>query len=144
MLAIKKHDGFTLIEILVSIILIPLVWFAISISLSVNAMLISQSKHRAQAVFVAQQELDRLRTSDYTTLASVSNVNVTIDTRGTTTTGDDLIGKKNIVVQLETSPLRHYRQVTATISWSEKILDILGTRTLTESLATIISDDPAG
>lgn len=145
MRAVKKESGFTLIEIIVSITLIPVLWFAISVALSVNTMLIVQAKHRAQAVFVAQQNLDWMRTVAYTALPSITTHQaVTIDNRGTTATGDDLTGFRDITLgpdQVITGG--HYRQATVAVNWNERMLGGPD-KTLTESLTTIISDDPAG
>ena len=142
---VKKQDGFTLIEIIVSMILVPILWLAIGAPLSVNTMLISQAKHKAQAVFVAGQNLDIMRANGYAGLVAAAGTgkNVTIDTRGTTDTGDDLLGTMDIVLG---SPVNenggHYRQVTVTIKWNENSNGTLISQK-TESLATIISDDPA-
>ena len=144
MSVLKKRGGFTLIEIIVSITFISLVWLAIYISLSVNTMFMSQVKHRAQAVFIAQQQIDSMRLiSAYSGLANIVNKTVTIDNRDTTPTGDDLTGIMNVIVEADPGSVRHYRQVTVTINWNERMLGGL-TSILTESLATIISDDPAG
>jgi len=142
LLILKKHNGFTLIEITMSVILIPLLWFAMYISLAVNTMLISQAKHRAQAVFIAQQNLDRMRIITYADLFPVAAQAVTIDNRGTVDIGDDLAGTMDIILG-ELFAGGHFRQITVRISWNENTVGGL-VRTLTESLATIVSDDPAG
>jgi len=145
MRAVKKQSGFTLIEIIVSITLIPVLWFAIHTALSVNTMLIVQAKHRAQAAFIAQQNLDWIRTVAYADLPSITASQVvTIDNRGTTATGDDLTGFRNITLGSDQELAGgHYRQVTATVSWNEIMLGGPD-KILTESLTTIISDDPIG
>ena len=142
---VKKENGFTLIEIIVSMILIPLVWFAVYVPLSVNTMLISQAKHRAQAVFIAQQNLDTMRASGFANLAAFPTPqNVTIDTRGTPVVGDDLIGVRTIILGPDTPVAGgHYRQVTVTVNWPENTVGPL-IKPMAESLITIISDDPAG
>ena len=144
MALLKKDGGFTLIEIIVSMVLIPLIWFAVSVPLSVNTMLISQSRHRAQAVLIAQQLIDQMRAGPYTSLAETPRLGVTIDDRGTVTTADDLTGEAAIFLGTETIISGgRYRQVTATVRWNESTVGGLP-RALTESLATIISDDSAG
>lgn len=140
---VKKRVGFTLVEMIVSITLIPLIWIGVYIALSANTMFISQAKHRAQAVFLAQQRLDLMRSDAYANLTTTVVPNITIDTRGTAGVGDDLTGTMNVTV-VATIPLNiHYRQVTATINWDEAALGG-APRALTESLTTIISDDTAG
>ena len=141
MRGVKKQSGFTLIEIIVSITLIPLLWFAIYTALSVNTMLTTQAKHRAQAVFTAQQNLDRMRTVSYATLPAVTaHQAVTIDNRGTAAAGDDLTGT---IASLVAPVNAHCRQVIVTVNWNERVLGA-GNRAMSESLATIISDDSAG
>lgn len=137
---LKKHDGFTLIEIIVSITLVPLVWLAIYISLSANTMLVTQAKHRAQAVFIAQQTLDAMRANGFAALPTFPAQDVRIDTRGTMDSLDDLIGRMTPTWGVMGS---HLRRVTVTINWDE--ITVGGpVRLLTESLTTFISDDSAG
>ncbi|GEM_PF-6077987 len=142
MLTVKKQGGFTLIEIIVSITVIPLLWFAVYISLSVNTMLISQAKHRAQAVFIAQRFIDVMRAGEYQNLSNIAGGSVAIDTRGTADTADDLLGTMSITLGPPDGG-GHYRPVNVTISWNERALGD-SDRVLTESLTTIISDDTAG
>ena len=71
-MSMKRNNGFTLIEVIVSIMLLPILWLAIDITLSLNKMLFYQAKHRAQAVFLANGFMDILRTYDYEALAFVA------------------------------------------------------------------------
>ncbi len=137
----KKQGGFTLIEIIVSIILIPLLWLAISTAMAVNTVMISTAKHRAQAIFVAQENMDRDRENGYAALAVVTGQTVTLDTRGTHETADDFTGFMDIT--LGPSPSGHYGSVLIRIYWFEKMVDG-SLKGLQDGLMTYISDDPAG
>lgn len=143
MSVLKKDGGFTVIEIIVSMILIPLIWLAISTALSVNTMLISEYKHRAQAVFVAQGILDTLRAGNYVDIVPVINQPITIDTRGTVVTTDDLLGNINVLLVTSAAYYSHYKKVTVSVNWDENTVGA-GVKNITETLATYISDDPAG
>jgi prepilin-type N-terminal cleavage/methylation domain-containing protein len=137
----RERNGFTLLEVIASVMLIPLLWFAIHISLSVNKMFTSQSKHRAQAVFIAQQYVDMMRAIGIINMAATPSQSVTIDKRGTVGTGDDLVGTANIA-SAGLYGNGHYLQVQVAITWNERLIGGLN-RTFTESLATFICDDSA-
>lgn len=145
----EKQGGFTLIEIIVSIILIPLLWFAVSISLSVNKMLVNQAKHRAQAIFAAQETMDLARSWGYSYLQDGGSRYVTIDPHATYDAADDLIGIAYInVVPAPFSPgpppppTGQYRQVTIRVAWNENTVGGPD-KALNESLSTIFCDYPA-
>ena len=141
---VKKNSGFTLVEIMTSIIVIPLLWFVTYTVLSVNKMLVSHAKHRAQAVFIAQGQLETMRLwppeSSNPQNSTEYNETVTIDDRGTTATSDDLTGgMKSSVSSFNSS----CGQATVVVTWKEKT-PAGWDKTLTESLTTIISADKAG
>jgi len=142
----RKQKGFSIIEVIVSMVFIALVSGFISIAFITSRMFVSLAKHKTQAVFIAQASLNTLRTGTYAllpvagTYPSLLPNDVTIDTRNTTDPADDLHGTRDII--LEGLPSDHYRKVTVTISWNENLLGVTP-GTLKESAATFITDDPA-
>ena len=132
LLAVKKRHGFTLLEIIVSVILIPLIWLGISSFLSANKSLTDRAKHMVQAILLAQQEIEQYRSSSPRPTSATSR-NVTLDTGGT------VPGTITVTPTILSSTFNTLTQITATVDWNEPNTG----SPQSESLTTIVSDDPA-
>lgn len=139
---IKEERAFTLIEIIASITIIPLLWISLYIPLSANSMVASQMKHRIQAVNVCQQLMDTLRSTPYAALATRVGVPVTIDDRGTPNGADDLLGTADVRVIPLAGTGGHCVRIDVIVRWNERTVGPLN-RAMVETLSSIISDDNA-
>ena len=133
----KLKKAFTLIETLVSLFLFVLVWMASATSLTVNMSLSSYSKHKVQAIYVAQRILEEERRQPFANLVSLPSASVSIDTMATfDTTADDFMGNRIITV---TDIDTFRKRVLVEINWTERISGV--TRVMREYYATDIANE---
>ena len=133
----RSSSGFTLVEVLTSILLLLIVW-TVSLNSMVNYKHIdSFAKHKIEAAYVAQRILEEQRRQPFANLVTRNYGPVSIDTRGTfNSSADDLIGVAKITVTI----LDAYRKrVQIEVSWPE--LSAIGTVTKKEYYATDIANE---
>ena len=135
---IKASNGFTLVEAMLSVVILLVIWLA-----AINAFILGQysssyAKHKMQAIYIAQQQIEMLRKSNYAAMASQSGTfnDVYLDTRV----------KATRVISMDTPTLVHgitadssYRNVRVEIRWTEPLLGI--SKTVHEYCAGIISSE---
>ena len=134
----KSSKGFTLVEVLTSILLLLIVW-----TVSLNSMLNykhidSFAKHKIEATYVAQRILEEERRLAFANIVSRNYGAVSVDTRGTfNSAADDFLGTAKVTV----TDLDVYRKrVQVEVSWSE--LSPIGTVIKREYCTTDIANEP--
>jgi len=138
LLYLKKAS--TLIEVLVSVAVVLIFIVAAVTSLLNSQFLASISKHKLQAMYVAQQILEQERRLSFANITTQPSLPVTLDTNGTyNTTADDFLGNRIITV----INLDAYRKgVQLQINWKEQVL--ANKVTMAEYYSTNITNDPSG
>lgn len=133
------RSGLTLLETLISAVLMVIIFSAAAPAIVSSELLSSYTRHKLQAVSVAQQLLEQERRLTFSSISSVPAANITLDTKGTyNTTADDFFGSANITV---TSIDSARKKVQVEISWPQRLLT--GNYvTMKEYFATTIGDDP--
>ena len=135
---IRNSKSFTLVEVLVSLALIVLLWGATVGAIFNNRFLLSYSRHKMQAAYVAQQILEQERRLVFSPNSSLSSAVVILDTQGTyNTTADDFMG--NSVVNV-TNIDAYRNMVRVEINWLEKVGS--GQMTMREYYTTTFANDP--
>ncbi|MDP3791854.1 MAG: hypothetical protein Q8R38_07415 [Candidatus Omnitrophota bacterium] len=138
MMKLFSRKSFTLTEAVVSIFILIIIWLSAVNTLIVGKYSASYAKHKTQAAYAAQQEIERLRKLPFANILS-SNINgVSIDTRGTpNNTADDFKGRRIVTVS---GDLGYYKSVIVEMQWSEILF---GTnRTMREYVGTYIANEP--
>jgi prepilin-type N-terminal cleavage/methylation domain-containing protein len=106
-----SHDGFTLIEVLVGMVIFAISSLAVS-SLMVNhSKLVSLNAQSSEAIALAQDKLEDLRATSFSTLASFGT-SVTPPLKGTVYT-------TTWTVQQNT-PATGMATLTVTVAWNHK------------------------
>ncbi len=129
--------GSTFVEVLVSIALVVIFVTAAQMTILNSQFLASYSKHRLQAMYVAQQIIEQQRRLTFANIVSVASTAVTLDTKGTyNTTADDFLG--NVIITVTT--LDAYRkQVQVQVNWQEQVTT--AKVTMREYYSTNIAND---
>lgn len=131
--------GFTLTEVIVSILVLVIIWVAAVDALIVGKYSASYAKHKVQAMYVVQQTIEQLRKLPYP--PPNSNSVVHIDTRGTPDNpGDDFTGTQIVTVSDVTGSGGYYKQVLVEIRWNEILFG--RNRTMREYCGTYIANEP--
>lgn len=119
-----NKKGFTLVEVLVSATLIILCTIAIVAMLRKGREIDINDRHRrfARAIIAAEFETPKFHYSNYSGLPSliINPYKVTLDERGTTDTGDDLLGTVTIDIAPQddaTYSTIPFIKVTITVEW---------------------------
>jgi len=134
----KLENGFTLIEIMISSFIFVLVWMAIATSFIAVRSLGSYSKHKVQAIYVAQRILEEQRRQPFANLVSQASAPVTIDTMATfSTTADDFMGNRIITV---TNIDTYRKRIQVEVNWTEFISRVA--IVMREYCTTDIADEP--
>ena len=133
----KKNNGMTLAEAVVSIALLAFVWIATFNMVVSGKAAESRSRHKIQAVYAIQQAIETLRRTTYSSIASSGPTTISLDTKGTDSTADDFTASRQITV---TSPSTYYKKVVVAVTWKETLWG--KTRNVTEYGGTFISNDP--
>jgi len=138
---LNKNNGVTLVESLVSILLISALMIGLLGAFFVSRLTASRAKHRMIAINTLKEHLEREvqakydggsdgESDYYATVSSGDPVNITIDDRSTTDTSDDLIGTitpdpyfPSNIEDATGTPLSHfnipYKVVGFVVSWTE-------------------------
>ena len=134
---LKSQRGASLVEILVSIGIVMLFLAAAASTILNSQFLASYSRHKIQAMYVAQQLVEQQRRYLWASIISVASTPVTLDTQGTGSAADDFMGNSVITV----STLDAFRKsVQVEINWREHVLN--GNITIREFYTTNIANDP--
>jgi len=126
-----------MVEMLTSISLFVLIWISLMGSVLVGKAIAVRAKHRMQATYAAQRQIESLRKQVFGAIANSTSA-VTIDTRGTESTADDLMGIQTTTV---TSPEAAIKKIIVEITWRERRL-VVGSLMTTETIGTCIANDP--
>src|SRR5256885_10015729 len=136
-----RHDdsGFSLMEVLVSALLVALVATFVMTSFSTASHSSGRSKARGTAASLAQQDQERLRAMSVTNLSSVNSsrtVNVCGDTSGgcipyTVASRADWVADNSGASTCAVSAARAYNvQITSTVTWPGMTVNPLVTNSL--------------
>ncbi len=135
----SSGKGFTLTEILASFSIMLTVWvcvFGVSVA---NRKIISYSKHKIQAIYLAQQKIEQLRVSPFPPASITAPGEVIIlDDMGTTSTADDLMGHRLVTVTVLDA---YCRRVQIEVNWSELSMGGVGIARR-EYCTTTIANEP--
>lgn len=115
----RSDKGLSLVEMLISMSLFVLVWVSLVGSILVGKEAETRSRHKIQATYAAQRVMESLRKQSFASIVSQTGGSVTVDTKGTDTAADDLIGTQtiNVINYPATNPI--YKKVGVTIRWRE-------------------------
>lgn len=138
---LRSKNGFSLVEMLISIGLFVLVWIALMGSILMGKTSEVRLRHKIQATYAAQRAIEGLRKQPFDNIVNNSS-SVVIDTRGTDSTSDDLNGTQTIMVtNYPNPPNTYYKRVIITIRWKER-LPFGGSINSSEVLGTYMARDP--
>jgi Tfp pilus assembly protein PilV len=132
----RAKKGLGLIEIIVSMLIITATWLMLSDALVRINSFIPEARHRTQAMYRAQEIIERWRRKSFSTAhllpAQTTPVAMTIDPN------NNIIGTYTVTVAY----INNYRnKVTVNISWAESHLN--QNKNITESYATDITNASA-
>ena len=130
---LKPKDGVTLIDILVSILLLSTLVIAAAATILNCLFLASYSRHKIQAMFVAQQIMEQQRRQVFSTIPFQTTTSVTLDNNS----GGSFLGTA-IVTLVNLDIYRN--QINVEIDWPEQVLT--GKITIKEYYSTNIVNDP--
>lgn len=136
-----KRSAFTLTETVLSVLLLVVIWIAAVDTLIVAKYSASYAKHKIQAIYTAQREIERLRKFNYSTMQTQSGTfnDVRLDTKGTPNNpADDMMATRTITVGSDSG--NYYRAVNVEIRWNESIFG--RTKQMREYCATFIANEP--
>lgn len=139
----RTDRGFTLPEVMISIVLLALVWIAVVDNIIVGKVSGSRARHKIQAMAVVQRAIEDLHKKPFSQIASGTTQNVIIDDRGTPYSySDDLNGTRTITVtNMSIGGLVCYKKAIVRLGWTER--SAIGRAiTMTEIGGTYIPDDP--
>ena len=112
--------GFTLLEVVGSLSIFLILFLGTATAIIGSTFLSSVTKHKVQAMYWAQRFIEEERRLPFTTLASIPSASVSIDTKGTFTSGaDDLSGNRVVTV---TNIDTYRKRVRIEMNWQEKIM----------------------
>ena len=134
----KPHEsGFTIPEVLVSILLLGLALVAFLGALNMYKYMAAYAKHKTQAIYMAQRVVEEQRRQPFAGLASTALGAVSIDTKGTFNTAvDDHLGNAIMtVINLDANRKR----LQVEVNWTER--SPVGTILLREYCTTDITND---
>ena len=133
----NRARGFTLTEVLVAVFLMTIVWLA-----AVNIIIVSRAsgalaRHKVQAMYVIQQEIEFLRKKPFSGISG-GTTSVSIDTKGTPDDNgaDDFKGTQIVTV---TTPNTYYKKVVIEVDWKESLFG--KSKTFKEYGGTYIAND---
>jgi len=109
--------GFTLVEVMTAVLLLGLVWMAVPGSIVAYKYIASYSKHKVEAIYVAQRVIEETRREPFSNIGSFYE-GVTLDDKNTFgTTADDYLGGADVTVT-SLDPYRKRLQVR--VEWFER------------------------
>ena len=104
---------------------------------------VARSKHRMQATYAAQRQIEALRKQAFSTIANNTSA-VTIDTKGTGSTADDLMGTQTTIVTFPgdaTTSGTFFKKIVVNVAWVER-MPVGNSLAMSETVGTCIADDP--
>ncbi len=118
-----RRRGFTFLELLVALTLFLVGMVSVLQIFPLNRRLLNQTSQTTQAVFLAQEEIEKVRSNDYTALPAgtyAARTAVTSDT----TSPLSIFDKQVVIVQVDTNRATTVtdtgiRRVDVTIFWTE-------------------------
>lgn len=128
---LRDRRAFTLVEILVSIVLLSLIGVAFALSLGVGQGEIVDGGYRRMALTRAEEKMEVLKALGYADLAGGDDT-VTLDDRGTVDIADDLTGTRSWTVT-EIAGSNSYKRIALKLKW------FAGGRTHTVALDTFVA-----
>ena len=129
--------GFTIPEVLVSILLLGVALVAFLGALNMYKYMASYAKHKTQAIYMAQRFVEEQRRQPFAGLASAALGTISIDSKGTFgTTADDYLGNATMTV---TTLDANRKRLLVEVRWTER--SPVGTIILREYCTTDISND---
>lgn len=136
---LRSRDGFTLTEVVISVLILVIIWLSAVDALIVGKYSASYAKHKVQAMYAAQQKIEELRKQPYP--PSSSNSTVRIDTKGTPDNiSDDFTGTQVVTISDVGGSGGYYKQVLVEIRWNEVLFG--RNRTMREYCGTYIANEP--
>ena len=134
---LNRETGFTLVEVLVAVLLFAITILSFISVLNTCTYLDSYSRHKIQAMYVAQRIIEEQRRQLFSTLASQNYGVVSLDTKGTfATSADDYLGNAIITV---TAVDANRKKVKVEVNWEQR--SVIGTVTKKEFLSTDIGNE---
>ena len=142
--SMSSRKGFTLTEVVVSMALIAIVWVGVFNAFVMGVSSSSLANHKAKALYIATETIELWRKLPFSgtgCMASDGPRQINMDTNQTNDTSPGFCGTRTVTVtSYTTTPPAHYKKVAVDISWTERL--VFKTKTMHETLATYISDDP--
>lgn len=132
---LTSRKGFTLTEAVLSVCVLAIIWLAAVDAIIVGQYSATYARHKKQAIYVAQLEIERLRKRLFTEILS-SNNPVSIDTKGTPGTADDFRGSQIVTAS---GDLGYYKSVLVKMQWNEVFFGV--NRTMYEYVGTYIANE---
>lgn len=131
-----SQEGLSLIEILVSIVLLSLVGIAFALSLGTGQEEIVDDGYRRMALTLTEEKMEELKALKYDdphlATDALHQDPVTLDDRGTVDIADDLTGTRSWTVT-EIAGNNSYKRIALTLAWSA------GGQTHTVALDTFVA-----
>ncbi len=134
----KCEAGFTLIEVLVSTLVVASLVLAGAKTITDSQYLNSLSRHKVQAMYAAQQILEQKRRATFVAASSVVTAPVVLDTYGNFSNTNGYFYGTSVTTVTNLDAYRN--QVTVEVSWPEQVL--AAKRTTREYFSTNIANDP--
>jgi Tfp pilus assembly protein PilV len=128
-LKIKKldHKGFTLVEVLIGVYILAFGVVGVLLTLTKTAAFISAVRQNAIATYAAQEEIEKIRAMDFTSLLSQG-------TSFTSSAFNELNHASGALTIEDVFSSNNIRRVTVQVSWTG-----LGGRPVSKSLSTLVT-----
>jgi prepilin-type N-terminal cleavage/methylation domain-containing protein len=134
-----SEKGFTLVEVMTSMAIFVIVLAGVALALNASTRFASYTKHKAQAIYIAQQTIEAYRRYPFGQAPGALNGVVTLDPSGTfNNTADDFRGNR-VVTVIPVAGNAFLERVQVEINWQERILG--GAITMREYLSTNIANE---
>lgn len=128
----KFLKGFTLVEILVSVIIVAVALTGIAVSLIRSASFITEMKERSTVAYALQEQMEIIRTTSFSDLQTAYPDGVSV---AFTATGFARLNSPAGTVVADYPISSEIMRITLTITWSSS-----GGRTLSKSMVTYVTD----
>ena len=139
-ISLRSRSAMSLTEVAVSLFILVLIWIAAVDAMIVGKYSASYARHKAQAIYMAQQAIENLRKTPYGLMVSSGPTTIAIDSRGTPdNNADNFNGTQTITVDAEVLGT-YYRKVAVNIRWNEIFFG--RARQVNEYCATYIANEP--
>jgi prepilin-type N-terminal cleavage/methylation domain-containing protein len=135
----SAERGFTLIEIMTSMALFVIILAGVALALNASTHFASYTKHKAQALYVAQQTIEAYRRYPFGQAPGQLNGTVTLDPSGTFNNQGDDFRANRIVTVTPVTGNAFLERVQVEINWQERIMG--GSITMREYLSVNIANE---